>query len=265
MAHKYLGEAFDIHGGGIDLRFPHHENEQAQSRAAGWGFTSLWMHNAWVTVNGEKMSKSLDNSMMVDNVLQQAEPVVLRYALGAVHYRSALEFSESTLGESAAAWERITGFLIRAADLDSTVAALDPEELELPETFIRAMNEDLNVSAALAVVHERVRAGNTALAGGGDAAAEALQLAGEVRAMLAVLGLDPYAVPWAGDSAASGAAERALETLVGQVLAGREQARAAKDWARADELRDQLLAAGVLVEDSPAGARWTLRGGSDGR
>ncbi|WP_156740762.1 cysteine--tRNA ligase [Occultella aeris] len=263
MAHKYLGETFDIHGGGIDLRFPHHENEQAQSRAAGWGFTNLWMHNAWVTVGGEKMSKSLGNSLTVDAVLEHGEAVVLRYALGAVHYRSTLEFSNTSLDESGAAWERISGFVQRAVEL---VGALTREEVagtDVPAAFAAAMDDDLNVSAALAVVHEHVTAGNTALAAQDRAQVRTAQA--QVRTMLDVLGIDPLAQPWVGGRAADGAAEQALGVLVQAVLAERVQARAEKDWARADALRERLTAAGIVVEDSPGGARWSVKGGTSGR
>jgi len=261
MARKYLGEGFDIHAGGIDLRFPHHENEQAQSRAAGWDFTGLWFHNAWVTVGGEKMSKSLGNSLVVREVLREADPVLLRYALGAVHYRSTLEYTPAaSLVEAGAAWERITGFVSRAVQADGATdggageAAGPVADLSLPEAFVTAMNDDLNVSAALAVVHETVRAGNSALADGRPATQEALA----VRAMLDVLGLDPLAPHWAG-SGGSEAAERAIDVLVRAVLQERAEARAAKDWARADRLRDRLTEAGVVVEDGPDGARWSLR------
>ncbi|MGC0272250.1 cysteine--tRNA ligase [Pseudactinotalea sp. Z1739] len=264
MARKYLGTSFDIHGGGIDLRFPHHENEQAQSWAAGWGFARLWMHNAWVTTGGEKMSKSLGNSLLTEVVLQRTSPMVLRYALGAVHYRSALEFSDSTLSDAAAAWQRITGLLDRAgaaasaqAERISTATAQELDRVELPEAFSAAMDEDLNVSAALAAVHEHVRHGNSALAAGREAGEIALQ----VRAMLAVLGLDPYAEPWRGAAETGDDGTSAvLDALISQVLTARARARADKDWPRADELRDQLQAAGVVVEDSSGGARWSLRG-----
>ena len=262
MARKYLGEGFDIHGGGIDLRFPHHENEIAQSKAAGWDFAGLWMHNAWVTVGGEKMSKSLGNSLTVAAVLQRAEPVVLRYVLGAVHYRSTLEFTDTTLAESAAAWDRIATFVTRAAERTGAASAEEVRTVELPEAFTAALDEDLNVSAALAVLHEQLRKANTALAAGADAEVAAAQR--QIRGMLDVLGLDPLAEQWAS-GAGDGAAQRALSTLVEQVLAERAAARAARDFARADTLRDQLTAAGVVVEDGADGARWSLRGGHDGR
>jgi cysteinyl-tRNA synthetase len=260
MAHRYLGETFDIHGGGIDLRFPHHENERAQSRAAGLGFARHWVHNAWVTVGGEKMSKSLGNSLLVDAVLARTSPVVLRYALGGVHYRSTVEFSDSSLEEAQAAWDRVEGFVRRAGERVGATAD-DVAAIPLPPAFVAAMDDDLNVSAALAVVHEGVRAGNTALA---DARDDDVRAAiREVRAMLDVLGLDPLAAPWSDGASrgrADGAATAALGVLVEAVLAERAEARRARDWARADALRDQLARAGVMVEDSPAGARWSLKG-----
>ena len=257
MAHRYLGETFDIHGGGIDLRFPHHENEQAQSRAAGYGFAQFWVHNAWVTVDGEKMSKSLGNSLLVDAVLRRATPVVLRYALGTVHYRSTVEFSDASLEEARSAWERVDGFVGRAAEVGGAASPEEVATAELPAPFVAAMDDDLNVSAGLAVVHEAIRAGNTALAAGRAQDARAAQV--QVRGMLSVLGLDPLAAPWAGGGG-SDAATAALTALVEAVLAERVEARAAKDWSRADALRDQLTRAGVHVEDSAAGARWSLKG-----
>ena len=261
MAHRYLGETFDIHGGGIDLRFPHHENELAQSGAAGHGFAQVWMHNAWVTVDGEKMSKSLGNSLLVTRVLERVPAVVLRFALGTVHYRSTVEFSDGSLAEAASIWDRLSGFVTRAVE---RVGAVTAEEIAarplsaLPSSFVEAMDDDLNVSAALAAIHEQVRAGNTALTAGEDSVVWEAQL--QVRAMLDVLGLDPLAAPWAGSASGDDAARRALDTLVPAVLEERAEARAAKDWARADALRDQLLAAGITIEDSPDGARWHLGG-----
>lgn len=254
MARKYLGESFDIHAGGIDLRFPHHENEQAQSRAAGWGFAGHWFHNAWVTVSGEKMSKSLGNSLIVGEVLREADPVLLRYALSAVHYRSTLEYTPGvSLIEAGAAWERITGFVSRAIQIDDGAAG-PVADVALPEGFASAMNDDVNVSAALAVVHETVRAGNSALAAGAAATQEALA----ARGMLDVLGLDPLDPHWAAASG-SDASRAALDVLVRAVLDERARARAEKDWARADALRDLLAEAGVVVEDGADGARWSLR------
>ncbi|WP_127126531.1 cysteine--tRNA ligase [Georgenia sp. SYP-B2076] len=264
MAKRYLGETFDIHGGGIDLRFPHHENEQAQSHAAGYGFARHWMHNAWVTVGGEKMSKSLGNSLIVANVLEHTSAPVLRYALGTVHYRSTVEFSDVTVAEAAGSWERFSNFVARAVETVGEVPAEEVAEqgpAELPAAFVEALDDDLNISAGLAVIHEQLRAGNTALAEHDDVAARAAQL--QVRAMLDVLGLDPLAEPWRAGSrlaGADGAPHAALDTLVSAVLSERVEARKNKEWARADALRDQLADAGIVVEDSAGGARWQLKG-----
>ena len=262
MAHRYLGETFDIHGGGIDLRFPHHENEIAQSRAAGHGFARHWMHNAWVTVGGEKMSKSLGNSLVVANVLAQVPAVVLRFALGSAHYRSTVEFTEASLAEATSIWERLSGFVSRAVERVGVAATDDVAGRPvsaLPPEFVEAMDDDLNVAAALAVVHEHVRTGNNALAAGEDSVVWQEQV--QVRSMLDVLGLDPLAEPWAGGRGGDDAARTALEALVPALLEERAEARRSKDWARADALRDQLQAAGIHIEDSPDGARWQLAGG----
>src|ERR1022692_3394222 len=206
MATKYLGATFDIHGGGLDLVFPHHENELAQSRAAGDGFARYWMHNGLVGVAGEKMSKSLGNSLLVDAMITRVRPAELRYYLGQAHYRSEIEYSAEALAEAVAAYRRIEGFVTRATEVagcpDSPAAPLTqhpgPETGALPAPFTAALDDDLGVPQALAVVHEAVTDGNSALAAG-DAAGAAKHLA-EVRAMLAVLGLDPLAAPWsAGD------------------------------------------------------------------
>lgn len=261
MAQRYLGETFDIHGGGIDLRFPHHENEQAQSRAAGFGFARLWMHNAWVTVEGEKMSKSLGNTLAAEKVLDEIERPVLRYALGTVHYRSTVEFSADTLAEANSAWKRISGFVARAIERIGEVSREEVVGLSatsLPEAFVAAMNDDLNVSGALAFVHEHLRLGNHALADGDDEAIRHAQL--QVRAMLDVLGLDPVAAPWHTTTPGSPRAQQALETLVSSVLSERDTARRERDWTRADTLRDQLEAAGIVIEDGPEGTRWDLSG-----
>ena len=252
MATKYLGPQFDIHGGGIDLVFPHHENEIAQSRAAGDGFARYWLHNAWVTTAGEKMSKSLGNSLLVSEVVRRVRPVELRYYLGAAHYRSAIEFSEEALQEAGASYRRIEGFVTRAVEVLGTT----PEPGELPKPFIDAMDDDLGVPQALAVVHETVRAGNKALSSGDHEAVGTA--ASAVRAMTGVLGLDPVA--WAGTGSGDGGDLRAaVDALVAVALQARTDARARKDYAAADAVRDQLAAAGVVVEDTPSGPRWSLR------
>jgi len=255
MARRYLGDAFDIHGGGLDLRFPHHENEQAQSRAAGYGFAQRWMHCAWVTQQGVKMSKSLGNGLLVSELLAQAPAPVIRYALAAVQYRSMLEWSPDTLDEARTTWERLSGFVDRATERVGAVPAEEVAKAELPAGFVEAMDDDLNVPAALAVVHEHLRAGNSALAARDDAAARVELVA--LRGMLDVLGLDPHDPQWAAGSDDS-AARAALESLVAAELDARVAARAAKDWATSDAIRDRLAAAGVVVQDSAEGARWTL-------
>ena len=249
MAGKYLGSAFDIHGGGVDLRFPHHENEQAQSRAAGHDFAAYWMHNAWITTSGEKMSKSLGNSLLVPQVLQRVRGIELRYYMVAAHYRSTVEFSFEALEEAAAGFRRVEGFLDRVGA---------GEAGELPAAFVAAMDDDLGTPAAIGVLHDEVRAGNKAL-GEGDHAAAARR-ARSVRAMLAVLGLDPAHEHWSDDSTSD--LSGVVDVLVKSLLEQREAARAAKDFATADAIRDRIKEAGIEVEDTTEGPRWTLAGGS---
>jgi len=318
MSTKYLGDTFDIHGGGLDLIFPHHENELAQSRAVGDGFARYWVHNGLVRVGGEKMSKSLGNSLLVDSMILTVRPAELRYYLGQAHYRSQLDYSPEALAEAAAAYRRVEGFVARAREAagesaagrlpggglmagesaagrlpggglmagesaagglpggglmagesaagglpgggaaggDGCVIAADViAAAALPAAFTAAMDDDLGVPQALAVLHEAVREGNSALAAG-DAAGAAKRLAA-VRAMLSVLGLDPLSPPWSASS--TGDDLRAvLDALVSVALEQRQAARDRKDYAAADAIRDRLLAAGVVVEDTPRGARWEL-------
>jgi len=251
MAGKYLGAEFDIHCGGLDLVFPHHENELAQSGAAGDRFARFWLHNAWVTTSGEKMSKSLGNSLLVSEVVQRVRPIELRYYLGAAHYRSHIEYSEDAMTEAAAGFRRIEGFLVRAREVVGEVAA----DAVVPAAFADAMNDDLGVPLALAVVHDTVRAGNAALADG--QVAEVAAAVGAVGAMLGVLGLDPRAEPWAGDGVRD-ELRPVIDALVQVALAQRAEARARKDFAAADAVRDGLKGAGILIEDTPHGPRWTV-------
>jgi cysteinyl-tRNA synthetase len=261
MAQRYLGDTFDIHGGGLDLRFPHHENEQAQSRAAGYGFARYWLHNGWVTQSGAKMSKSLGNGLLVSTILETVRPAVLRYALTAVQYRSMLEWTPDTLAESEATWDRMAGFVGRATERVGAVADAEIAAAALPEGFAAALDDDLNVPAALAVVHEHLRAGNTALAAGDDAGVRAALVA--VRAMLDVLGLDPAGAQWGTTVGDDDRYRGALDSLVRAELDARAAARAARDWATADAIRDRLSAAGIAVEDSTTGARWSLAARTD--
>jgi len=284
MATKYLGATFDIHGGGLDLIFPHHENEIAQSRSAGDGFARYWLHNGLVGVSGEKMSKSLGNSLLVEAMVTQVRPVELRYYLGQAHYRSGIEYSTEALDEAVAAYRRIENFVTRATEavgpvneLGDEPAALagalaeaeaagapdaDPDAAEaptvtlVPAAFADALDDDLSIPQALAVLHDTVRAGNNALAAG-DISTTEIRLA-EVRAMLGVLGLDPLAEPWVttgpGDDL-----HAVVDALVGVALVQRQAARERKDYAAADAIRDSLRDAGVLIEDTPQGPRWELK------
>jgi cysteinyl-tRNA synthetase len=252
MARKYLGDTFDIHGGGVDLRFPHHENEQAQSRAAGFGFANYWLHNAWVTMGGEKMGKSLGNALLVSEITKVARPLVVRYYLGAAHYRSTIEYHEGSLRDAEAAVDRIEGFLRRAlggGNLENGT--------EVSAEFAAAMDDDLNVSGALAVIHDAVRAGNSALDEGDEDRAQ--RLGQQVVAMTEVLGVNPLHPQWKSASGhEADDANMALDALVRDRIEARAAARAARDFTAADRIRDQLTAAGIAVEDTPSGARWSL-------
>ena len=260
MSTKYLGPTFDIHGGGLDLVFPHHENELAQSHAAGDGFARYWVHNGLLGLSGEKMSKSLGNSLLVDVMITEVRPADLRYYLGQAHYRSELEYSPEALAEAAAAYRRIENFVIRAGEASAggqDGTGLDPGALTaaaLPAAFTAAMDDDLNVPKALAVVHEAVTEGNSALAA--EDLAGAAKQAANVRAMMAVLGLDPLDEHWAGGGSELSSV---VDALVSVALGQRQAARERKDWDAADAIRDELIAAGIAVEDTPGGSRWELR------
>ena len=254
MAHAYLGDAFDIHGGGLDLVFPHHENEVAQSKAAGQNFANFWLHNAWVTTAGEKMSKSLGNSLVVTEVAKRVRPIELRWYLAGAHYRSNLEFSDSSLQESAVAFQRIENFVERATAL---VGDVDLASTPICADFEIAMNEDLNVPSALAALHEVVGEGNTLLAK--KASAEAIKgCLASVRKMLDVLGVDPLSETWADGSKNSERLETALDYFVQQSIAVRNAAKENKNFAAADAIRDSLREAGISLEDTSDGVRWNL-------
>ncbi len=255
MSRRYLGAEFDIHGGGLDLRFPHHENELAQSTAAGDPFARYWVHNGLVTVGDQKMSKSLGNFLLAHDVLAARDPLVVRYALAAAHYRSSLDLSGSSFDEAEAALGRIRAFLERA------VRALQDESEDLridaavPERFAIAMDDDLGVPQALAVLHETVRAGNTAL---DDRDLDVARTAfADVAVMTGILGIDPLDATW---NAPQGAEALALDALVQSLIGQRAAARADKDWAAADRIRDALTAAGITLEDTNDQTHWSIHG-----
>ena len=276
MSRRYLGPEFDIHGGGLDLRFPHHENELAQSTAAGDSFARYWVHNGLVTVGSQKMSKSLFNFVLAEDVLRERDPLVVRYALAAAHYRSSLDVTDSSFDEAEAAVDRIRSFLERALRTlreDETDVRVDAEvppgaagaasrasgrggPAEVPPRFAAALDDDLGVPQALAVLHETVRDGNTALdTGDRDAALRAFS---SVAVMAGILGIDPLDPQWASTDASAEAS--ALDALVQTMITQRADARAAKDWATADRIRDAIAAAGIALEDTADGTHWTLSG-----
>jgi cysteinyl-tRNA synthetase len=244
MAHAYLGESFDIHGGGLDLIFPHHENEIAQSVSAGFGFANTWMHNAWVTTSGEKMSKSLGNSLQVVEILKKVRGIELRWYLGSAHYRSMLEFSFEALNESATAFKRIEAFLSRA----EAILGKAPEVL-IADEFAKAMNDDLAVPQALAFIAESMRVGNSAA----EDKKVIAKTAGEIRGALSILGCDPK------DDAfkSSNSNDSAIDGLIKLALEQRQAARERKDFAAADQIRDQIASLGITVEDTSNGPRWS--------
>ena len=244
MAHAYLGEAFDIHGGGLDLIFPHHENEIAQSNAAGYEFSNIWMHNAWVTTSGEKMSKSLGNSLQVAEILKKVRGIELRWYLGSAHYRSMLEFSFEALAESATSFKRIEAFLSRA----ESVLGKEVEILIAPE-FAAAMNDDLAVPQALAFIAESMRIGNSSP----EDKKVIAKTAGEIRGALSILGCDPKDEVFAS----SKSNDSAMDGLIQLALDQREAARLRKDFATADQIRDEIAALGITVEDTANGPRWS--------
>jgi cysteinyl-tRNA synthetase len=249
MAHAYLGESFDIHGGGLDLIFPHHENEIAQSEAAGYGFAKRWLHNAWVTASGEKMSKSLGNSLQVAELLKNVRGIELRWYLGSAHYRSMLEFSHAALEESATAFRRIESFLHRSVEL----LGVQPTPV-LSQSFTDAMNDDLAVPTALAGISEALRLGNSAITSGDKKVIA--QAANEIRGALEVLGCDPFDGAFAGGT--SDVSEQALDGVIKLALDQRTAARERKDFAASDAIRDGLASLGIIIEDTAQGPRWSI-------
>ena len=252
MAHTYLGEAFDIHGGGLDLIFPHHENEIAQSEAAGYKFANIWMHNAWVTQSGEKMSKSLGNTMQVKELVKQVRGIELRFYLGSAHYRSMLEFSPEALQEAATNFQRIENFLIRAKEL------VGDFEGNISAQVKAAFDDDLAVPQVLAQISETLRRGNSAITENNKD--QIKSAAAEIRGALNILGCDPFDASFAANSAGSADLTKALDGVIQLALAQRAAARERKDFASSDAIRDGLSALGIAIEDTPQGQRWTIKG-----
>jgi cysteinyl-tRNA synthetase len=249
MAHAYLGETFDIHGGGLDLVFPHHENEIAQSEAAGYGFAQRWLHNAWVTQSGEKMSKSLGNSLQVHEILKSVRGIELRWYLGSAHYRSMLEYSPAALEESAINFRRIESFLKRAAEIIG-----EKPSLKLSKEFTDAMNDDLAVPTALASISENLRLGNQAVTDNDKKAIA--KNANEIRGALDILGCDPFDPAFTQSGGADLTA--ALDGVIKIALAERASARERKDFAASDAIRDGLADLGITIEDTAQGPRWSI-------
>jgi cysteinyl-tRNA synthetase len=251
MAHAYLGQAFDIHGGGLDLIFPHHENEIAQSEAAGYQFANLWMHNAWVTTSGEKMSKSLGNSLKVDEVLKKVRGIELRWYLSSAHYRSMLEFSFEALDEAAVSFKRIENFLNRAKEILGSTP-----EIEISQELSDALNDDLAVPQVLAQISEWLKLGNSALSASDKA--QVARYASFIRAALSIIGTDPFDPAYSSSSSAD--LTGAVDGLISLLLEQRSAARARRDFAAADQIRDQIIAMGISIEDRADGVRWSING-----
>ena len=252
MAHSYLGESFDIHGGGLDLIFPHHENEIAQSEAAGYKFANIWMHNAWVTQSGEKMSKSLGNTMQVKELIKQVRGIELRFYLGSAHYRSMLEFSPEALQEAATNFQRIENFLKRAKEIVGGFEGV------ISASVKAAFDDDLAVPQVLAHISEALRRGNTAITENNHE--QIKSSAAEIRGALAILGCDPFDASFTANAAGSADLSDALDGVIQLALAQRHAARERKDFAASDAIRDGLAALGITIEDTPQGQRWTIKG-----
>lgn len=254
MSHRFLGGDFDIHGGGLDLRFPHHENEMAQSLAAGWGTASYWLHSAWVTQKGEKMSKSLGNGLTVGQICSQFSPWALRYALASVHYRSMLEWGDECGKEGMEVEKRIFRFKEEAEDfLGRKVSEEEAEAFPvegLPENFVSSMNSDLSVSGALACVFDLVRSLNSSMrfAGGKEEGKRGILA---VFSMLSVLGLSPLSGAWSQKRE-----EEDLSVLVEALIEKREEARKEKDFEKADSIRGLLEGCGIALEDKKGSTSW---------
>lgn len=255
MSMRYLGDTFDIHGGGADLIFPHHENEAAQSGAlTGAPLANYWLHNGFVTLDAEKMSKSLKNFILVSDVLDEVPAPVLRLLFAGAHYRSQLEVNADTLAEAIGVWDKMATMARNAVRALGGVAPEPSTQGERYGAFLAALQDDVNTPEAMAEVHALIADANLqldAVERGEDPSALRESLA-QFRAATAVLGLDPIG-DWPTDRA-----HLAVAPLVEFLLIERAAARTEKDFARSDEIRDLLVAAGVVVEDRAQGARWHL-------
>ncbi|MBB5210622.1 cysteine--tRNA ligase [Microbulbifer hydrolyticus] len=243
MIKKHLGDTIDIHGGGRDLTFPHHENERAQSCCAnGVDFVRYWMHNGYVNIDGEKMSKSLGNFRMVNDLLQQYPGEVLRFALLSAHYRSELNFSADLLDQ---AWRTLDGLYGALRETQSVeVATADLSD----SAFMAALNDDLNTPIAISELHQLARDLNKAEDAEKPSLKGKLLAAGE---MLGILQLDPEA--WFKQSRGG---DEISEADIEALIAERQQSKKDKNFARADEIREELKAKGVVLEDSREGTKW---------
>jgi len=251
MASKYLGQGFDVHGGGLDLVFPHHENEIAQSEAAtGRQFARYWLHNGLLTIDQEKMSKSLGNFLTLTDALDRYGAAPLRFFYLSVDYRSPVEFSEQRLAEASTGLQRWDAFLRATAGAEPDVAA-DSEGQEFRQSFCQAMDDDLSTPRAQAVLFDLVSAGNAHLEAGHLSRAGALRAA-----LLELAGVLGYAL----GVEPSAAKPDLVTALVEALLLQRSQARERRDFTTADGIRARLGELGVVVEDRPEGARWHLAG-----
>ena len=277
MSLKYLGNSFDIHGGGLDLIFPHHENEIAQSEAytGEAPFVRYWIHNGLVTMGDEKMSKSLGNFVTVDAVLQEYHPTFVRYAVLQHHYRSPMEFSKGQLETMKRGWQRLNRAYQEMLEISPPLSVERAREQGAPEEllaavkgtqekFLRAMADDFNTALALASLFELIRDVRPYLAGASSASAGEKAGIGAALAVLQRLGAGILGVLTEDDvdegTARDGASDELVRGLVELVLEIRANARKAKDFATADHLRSRLQELGIVVEDRPEGTRWSFKG-----
>ena len=266
MSSKYLGDVFDIHCGGQDLIFPHHENEIAQSRAAtGKGFANVWLHNGYLNISGTKMSKSLGNVTLVREILKEKKPEVVRHFLLSAHYRKTIDYNETSLAESESALQRVYNALDKAErhirllekrpSEGSEGIPLEDLREKLKTDFEAAMDDDFNTARAMATIFDTVRSMNKSL-DGPDAwkyAPEGLKaVVSDIRRLGAILGLFQHGV--------SGADSALTEKLLDLFISLRAEARTRKDYALSDSIRDRLADLGISLEDTPDGTFWREKG-----